>query len=685
MKSKVWPDFLTRPFKLNYHVIMKNWKKYASMLSVLAVSACASLEEGNVLPDPALEGRPMTKVAKFNDEYDESTLLVKFQSVPSEDVLVGITSEKDVTIEKLFTTTPGKEALEARFGLDRWYVISGCDIAGVDAVAKAVASVDEVALVQYNHLSQKNADSKVYGFGDLTKAPASGLSFNDPLLVDQWHYHNAGNASIATSVKKGADINVKDVWSQLTCGDPSIVVAVVDEGVKYTHPDLADNMWTNPDEVAGNGIDDDNNGYIDDVHGYNFVDNGAITWDKVDANGDGDSGHGTHCAGTIAAVNNNGKGVSGVAGGSGRGDGCKIMSCQIFSGFGGGDVRSTVNAIKYAADNGASIISCSFGYTSAFASDNAYIKSQGSAEIDAIHYFEAVEGNNDVLNGNIAIFAAGNDAHPYAHYPGAFHDIISVTAFGPDYLPASYTNFGPGCNICAPGGESKLPPWNSYRAYVLSTVPSEVPELYDQSRPQKGFDYGYMQGTSMACPHVSGVVALALSYAKKLGKTFDKEEFKSLIVSSANDLDTKLTGEKKYFDGSTLNLAQYYHKLGTGAIDAWRLMMAIEGTPCLNASIGKRQWLDLSPYFGTASTSLTYVGVEVDEASREALGLAEEPYIEHGRLYIHTTKMGSGKVVVKAVGGGTELGGGDNVGGMELVREVSIISRSIKSSNQGWL
>ena len=113
--------------------------------------------------------------------------------------------------------------------------------------------------------------------------------------------------------------------------------------------------------------------------------------------------------------------------------------------------------------------------------------------------------------------------------------------------------------------------------------------------------------------------------------------------------------------------------------------MAIEGTPCLNAAMGKRQWLDLSPYFGTASTSLTYIGVEVDETSRQALGLAEDPYIEHGRLYIHPTEMGSGKVVVKAVGGGTELGGGDNVGGMELIREVSIISRSIKSSNQGWL
>ena len=684
MKSKVWPEFLTRPFKLNYYVIMKNWKKYASMLSVLAVSACASLEEGNILPDPTLEGGPMTKVAKFNNEYDESTLLVKFHSVPSENVLADITSERGVTIEKLFTSTPGREELETRFGLDRWYVISGCDKAGVDAVAKAVASVDEIALVQYNHLSQKNSSTVVYG-ADQTKAGESGLSFNDPLLVDQWHYHNAGNASITSSVKKGADINVKDVWAQLTCGDPSIIVAVVDEGVKYTHPDLKANMWVNTDEIAGNGIDDDGNGYIDDIHGYNFVDNGPISWDKVDAQGNGDSGHGTHCAGTIAAVNNNGVGVGGVAGGSGKGDGCKIMSCQIFSGYYGGTVTATSRAIKYAADNGASVISCSFGYSSPFASDNAYLKSQGSAEIDAVHYFEATQGNNTVLSGNVAVFASGNDAHPYAHYPGAFHDIISVTAIGPDGLPTAYTNYGPGCNVAAPGGETKLPPWTSYKALVLSTVPSETFQIFDKASQQKGFDYGYMQGTSMACPHVSGVVALALSYAKKLGKTFDKETFKDMIITSANDLDQNLKGVKTYYNNSTLDLAQFYHKLGTGSIDAWKLMMQIEGIPCLTAEIGKNQWLDLSGYFGTASTSLTYLGVEVDEKSREALGLAADPYIQYGRLYIHPTKMGSGKVTVKAVGGGTEVGGGDKVGGMEVSHEVSIIARSFKSSNQGWL
>ena len=289
-----------------------------------------------------------------------------------------------------------------------------------------------------------------------------------------------------------------------------------------------------------------------------------------------------------------------------------------------------------------------------------------------------------MLDGNIAIFASGNDAHDYAHYPGAFHDIISVTAFGPDNLPTHYTNYGPGCNIAAPGGEAYLPPWKSYKALVLSTVPSEL-VTNGEASSSKGNDYGYMQGTSMACPHVSGVVALALSYAKKIGKTFERDRFKDMIITSANDMDQYLKGTKSYVGRADLNLAPFYHKLGTGSLDAWLLMMQIEGIPSLTAEIGRKQWLDLSAYFGTASTSLTYLGLEVSDADRESLGLAEEPYIEYGRLYIHPTKPGSAKITIKAVGGGDEVGGGDNVGGMEISQEVSVIARSFVSENGGWL
>lgn len=643
------------------------------------VCACAVVDEKDVQMPSGAAGDPMTKVVGLSEEVDGRTFLVKFD-VPQDEASLKETGLRNgLSFSRLFRNTPGKEALEAEFGLDRWYVaaLEG-DVVLADAVSR-MAEMSSVSLVQYNSIARKASDCVVYPFEDDepdTKATAS--SFNDPDLKYQWHYDNQGNASIATSARKGADINVTDVWSELTCGDPSIIVAVVDEGVKHSHPDLKDNMWVNEGEIAGNGIDDDGNGYIDDVHGYNFVTDGPVEWTA-----DGNSGHGTHCAGTIAAVNNNGVGVAGVAGGSGSNDGCRIMSCQIFSGREGGTVMQSVNAIKYAADMGASIISCSFGYTAAFPSDDAYIKSQGSAEIDAVHYFEACR-NNTVLDGNIAIFASGNDAHDYAHYPGAFHDIISVTAFGPDNLPTHYTNYGPGCNIAAPGGEAYLPPWKSYKALVLSTVPSEL-VTNGEASSSKGNDYGYMQGTSMACPHVSGVVALALSYAKKIGKTFERDRFKDMIITSANDMDQYLKGTKSYVGRADLNLAPFYHKLGTGSLDAWLLMMQIEGIPSLTAEIGRKQWLDLSAYFGTASTSLTYLGLEVSDAGRESLGLAEEPYIEYGRLYIHPTKPGSAKITIKAVGGGDEVGGGDNVGGMEISQEVSVIARSFVSENGGWL
>lgn len=651
---------------------------FGAVLFLLPVS-CIQKESIGASGTDTPQSSISTKVVRLGDEYDRSSVLVKFSKTPDEGLLQRV-SKQALSVEPLFNSVPAKKALEQQFGLDRWYIVNIADEAEFDKTVSGLCEIAEVSAVEYCCIAKKASDCTVFPYNGSTEVITKAVgdvvagTFNDPMLVDQWHYNNTGNASIATNVYRGADINVKDVWSSLTCGDPDIIVAVVDEGVKYTHPDLSANMWVNESELNGTaGVDDDGNGYVDDIYGYNFAAGGAVSWGK-----DGDVSHGTHCAGTIAAVNNNGIGVSGVAGGSGRGDGCRIMSCQIFSGNTGGSVTVSSRAIKYAADNGASIISCSFGYSSQFASDDDYVRRQGSSEIDAIHYFEA-SGNNPVLDGNIAIFAAGNESHSFAHYPGAYHDIISVSAFGPDYLPAYYTNYGPGCNITAPGGEYYLGP-NYEKCAVLSTLTSE----------NKNTDYGYMQGTSMACPHVSGVVALGLSYAKKLGKTFTRERFKEMILASANDIDTRIgaTQQKTYYKNArpALAMAPYYHRMGTGSIDAWKLMMNIEGIPCLLAETGRKQWLDISDYFGSASVSLTYLSVEVSDADKEALGLAENPEVKYGRLYVHPTKAGAGKIKITAVGGGSSLGGGSNPpGGMAVTQEISIISRSFKSDNGGWL
>ncbi len=609
-----------------------------------------------------------TKSAGATDE-----LLVKFNSVPDEQTIRELTVRGVARIERVLPSTKGKEDLEARFGLDRWYSIILEDGADMNYIVSKASALSSVSAIQYGIQYSKASDCIVYPAEMPVQTKAVSDGFNDPLLSDQWHYKNTGNAGVATSAYKGADINVSRVWQEITCGDSEIIVAVIDEGVKHSHPDLADNMWVNTQETL-NGEDSDGNNYIDDVHGYNFVDNGPVTWDRG-----GDSGHGTHCAGTIAAVNNNGIGVSGVAGGSGKKDGVKIMSCQIFSNDRGGSTAVVAKAIKYAADMGASIISCSFGVKGGtFVSDGAF-KDNKTLEYDAIKYFEASR-NNDIIDGGLAIFASGNDGDPYATYPGALNDIISVSAFAPDFLPTYYTNYGPGCNIVAPGGEAYLKPYTSAKAMVLSTMPSEL--------MSDGNHYGYMQGTSMACPHVSGVAALGLAYAKKLGKKFTLREFKEMILASANDFEAKLaSGKKDHTSGvpRTINLADYRKKMGTGSIDTWRLMMKIEGTPCLTAETGKNQWIDLSDAFGTASVNLTYLDVEFDESDSAEIGLAEEPYIKYGRLYIHPTKVGSAKFRITAVGGGTAVGGDNAIGGMEISQEVSVVVRPQKSENGGWL
>ena len=144
----------------------------------------------------------------------------------------------------------------------------------------------------------------------------------------------------------------------------------------------------------------------------------------------------------MAAVNNNGKGVAGVAGGTGNNDGTRIMSCQIHDGSYAATGDVTAKAIRYAADMGASILQCSWGYPGIYKTDGDYAKLY-PAELDAIRYFESVlpgRKNNGLGGGGVAIFASGNDALSYASYPGSYRDSICVSACGPDYLPAYYTN-----------------------------------------------------------------------------------------------------------------------------------------------------------------------------------------------------------------------------------------------------
>ena len=667
-------------------------KMYRILLSALCVAAVSCVSEADFsASDSAVNAGEVALQTKITGntegEHKEGCLLLyldaqttaRIENGETEAVIKEMFSEVEIVdFQPALIHMPKNQELARELGLHRWFNVSFDSRTPVRRFAETVAVRPEICAVQFNNKAKLASDCKAMPFrpqARLSAAADKEIPFNDPMNTYQWNLHNTGDKNVAETAREGADVGVMDAW-QLTAGTPDVIVAVCDAPVKYTHPDLAANMWVNEAELNGvEGVDDDKNGYVDDIHGYNFYKDGNSKG-KINWNVNGESGHGTHVAGIIAAVNGNGEGVSSIAGGSGKGDGVRIMSCQVFEGGISGGDSEMANAIIYAADNGACIAQCSYGYNAnTFASDNAYIN-MSPLEYSALKYFVNPENcNHPSLESNIVIYAAGNEAASNSDYPGALPMCISVTAVGPDYLPAGYTNYGRGCNIAAPGGDYWIGKQNDSEncSQILSTCISEVAD-----------DYVWMQGSSMACPHMSGVAALGVSYAGKLGKKFTSEEFTALLLTSVNDINQFLGDGSKPYADMTISLKTYNKRMGTGAIDAWKLLMQIEGTPSVMVRTGEECTVDLKEFFGESAADITYLDVTIDDTAKKALGLASKPTVKKGALQICCKKNGSAKIKVSAIAGGGQLGGGNNIGGTEITREISVISRGVYSSNGGW-
>ncbi len=352
---------------------------------------------------------------------------------------------------------------------------------------------------------------------------------NDEFYPIQWSLENTGQTIYGNIYGIiDADIDSDEAWD-IETGNEEIIIAIIDSGVDYTHPDLVDNIWVNEDEISGNEIDDDNNGYIDDIHGYDFFNLDGAPLD--------DGGHGTHCAGIAAAVGNNGIGIAGVNWN------CKIMCVKNMNFDGGWMISEQINALKYAADNGADVFSMSYGITY----PSLYLE-------DGINYAY----DKDV----VLVAAAGNSNKTDKYYPAGFDNVIAVAAtnqndercdeddwgyYGPFDRPMG-SHYGYWVDVAAPGN------------LIYSTLPTYEVDLNTVYNYNTGenftMNYDFMWGTSMATPHVAGLAGLILSQ----NPTLSNDEVRRIIRANVDPYDS-----------------EYY--IGTGRINAYKALMGQNTQP----------------------------------------------------------------------------------------------------------
>jgi subtilisin family serine protease len=396
---------------------------------------------------------------------------------------------------RVFRPAGKYEIKHQKHGLHLWYTIQLDSSESVDAAVSAYKQLSSVSISEPVYMKSAIPGQENSGI-PLTNDSLQGTlprSSNDPWGAAQWHYNSTGQFGTTP----GIDIRLFRAW-ELETGNNNVIVAVVDGGIQTNHDDLAANMWINSREIPSNKIDDDANGYVDDVHGYNFVYNRPT----VDV-----SYHATHVGGTVAATTNNEIGLAGVAGGSGVGDGARLMTCEVFSE--GGSFGGVAQAYVYGADQGAIISQNSWGYFE----PNVFEQ----VVLDAIDYFIAEAGRNELgqqtgpMDGGIVIFAAGNANSPEPRYPAYYAPTIAVAASNGADQKSDYSNYGDWVDITAPGDR------------IYSTFP--------------GNSYGDISGTSMASPQVSGVAALIVS--KYGGPGFTPLKLREKLLQATDNIDAQ--------------------------------------------------------------------------------------------------------------------------------------------------
>lgn len=448
-----------------------DWRAGALLGAALLASAapgCSSsdpAEGGRELgpsPHAALHSSLRSAPRASQPAYDERSVIVRWKKATG----VSALHARALRVSALakakasFLDKDGDGVYDRFRNVDRSGHLMKVDLAPGVSVPEALAALradPNVAYAEPNHRYQ------------LTAVP------DDARFSELWGMHNTGQQGGVVD----ADIDAPEAW-ELSTGSRAVVVGVLDSGVDYLHPDLAANMWTNPNELAGNGVDDDGNGIVDDLHGADFF---AGDGDPMD-----DGSHGTHCAGSIGAVGGNGLGVSGVN------QQVSIMALRF-----GLDDDSAIAAIDYvlaqrAAGVNIRALSNSWGGGGESLALREAIEALAAADI----LFVAAAGNDG---------GANNDSHPF--FPASYDlpNVISVAATTRFDTLAAFSNIGPvSVDLGAPGQS------------ILSTQP--------------GQRYRLASGTSMATPHVAGAAALALS----LDGSLDSAELKALLLDTGDPI-----------------------------------------------------------------------------------------------------------------------------------------------------
>ena len=547
--------------------------------------------DGPVMVNSLENAMPNMVLVKFHDEYAETienTVKNTRTGVASRSGLSDFDRFlEDVHVEsfeRLFPVNKFEKRTRAE-GLHLWYKVHFRSNLPMEEVASELRTISSLELVQFNEAVKPVEPTNIqlvdqlmlntrsmYSEGDLEQP-------SDEKFKYQWNLNYDADTLLFNKIEEVAQINFLNAWKiQKKAND--VIVAVIDEGVNYDHPDLINNMWVNDDEeMQGASTDGDGNGYKGDRHGYDFaVNSGEITKGT----------HGTHIAGIIAAQNNNNVGVAGIAGGSGGSTGARIMTCSIFTATSSGGTAAVAEAVKYACDNGAVICQNSWGY------QTPNMQWEGSstyrAERQAYDYFIKYAGYNEdgevtgPMAGGLVTFSAGNTGHLYGDakmYPGAYPEFIAVASVDAAGKPAYYTNYGDWVDICAPGGDQVFASnelEDSTDFVVEKDMHGGVLSCYYEGSPRENkYTYAYLQGTSQSCPQVSAVAALAIQHANDNGVKLTASELRELILQSARPIDEKFTGEKSDDGGMTganftVHMEDYVGKMGRGFLDAGIVM-----------------------------------------------------------------------------------------------------------------